>query len=35
MDLEVYLNDWMWGVIYQIARLEQAGNLASKNKWPL
>jgi hypothetical protein len=34
-DLEVYLQDWMWGIIYQIARTEQAGNLASKNKWPL
>ncbi len=35
IDLEVYLQDWMWGIIYQIARTEQAGNLASKNKWPL
>jgi hypothetical protein len=35
VDIEVYLRDWMWGVIYQIARSEQAGNLASKNKWPL
>ena len=34
-ELDSHLQDWLWGLVYQKARIETDAGLASKNKWPL
>jgi hypothetical protein len=34
-ELSCYLDDWLWGVIYQSTRLESDAGLTPKNRWPL